>query len=90
MADDYAHDNWSWNVYGEDKQPFASEGKNHSKLDWSMKKSSSTVSQQVTLHKNEAVSMHDNREGEDYKRKGVMDGSWTLKHANREKAVAKL
>ena len=50
-----------------------------------------TVSQQVTLHKNEAVSMRDNGEVKDYKRKGVMDGSWILKHAaNREKVVAEL
>jgi hypothetical protein len=40
LWDDFAHDNWSWNVYGEDKQPFASEGKKHSKLDRVMKKSS--------------------------------------------------
>jgi len=35
-----------------DKQPFASEGKNHSKLDWVMQKSS-----------NKGGSMHDNGRG---------------------------
>jgi hypothetical protein len=33
LWDDFAYDIRSWNACGEDKQPFASEGKNHTKLD---------------------------------------------------------
>lgn len=34
------HDIRSWDACGEDKQPFASEGKKHRKLDWVMQISS--------------------------------------------------
>jgi hypothetical protein len=52
LWDDFAYDIRNWNACGEDMQPSASEGKNHSKLDWVMQKSSS-----------KGGSMHDNGGG---------------------------
>jgi len=70
LWDDFAYDIRSWNACGEDKQPYASEGKNHTKLDWVMQKSSNkgfTASHPSYIKINPK-----------------------LKHADREKGVAKL